>query len=193
MKASKRTGRSQKKTERELKNPSRATWIGRYIAVMIVGITGTFVLLSTPAVSRNVVNPYCRVVAASCRLILRMLGTKTWGAAGEVHTSDFGIKIGNPCTGLDVTGVLIVAILAFPATWKNKLIGVALGFLAICFLNLSRVLLLFLVGSKWPQMFQSSHMVYGQGYMIVLTVALWFVWASLFSEYAAKNRPVVSR
>jgi exosortase/archaeosortase family protein len=172
---------------------SRVAWIIRFVIVAIAGMLGTFVILDNTLVEKSIVDPYCEIVAASCRIALGVLGITAWGAANQVQSSKFSIEIISACTGLDVAGILCAAIVAFPATRKNKLIGMIGGFVAVYFMNLVRVLALFLLGSERGDIFRSAHLVYAQGYMIVLAAGIWFLWAVVCSRYGVKRRPTIFR
>ena len=57
------------------------------------------------------------------------------------------IPIVRGCNGVEAVIILVSAMLAFPAPWKHRLIGIGLGFLAIQALNLVRIISLFYLAS----------------------------------------------
>ena len=67
-------------------------------------------------------------------------------ATGNVirdKVSGFGVRIERGCNGLEAVIILFAAIFAFPAPFKNKLIGFTAGFFAIQLLNLVRIISLY--------------------------------------------------
>src|SRR5262245_8825762 len=54
------------------------------------------------------------------------------------------------CTGVEVIGLYVAAVLAFPAPWKSRLRGLALGLPALAALNGIRILSLVLAGARSP-------------------------------------------
>ena len=72
-------------------------------------------------------------------------------AAGKVMRSTangFAVSIEAGCNGVEATIVLLAAILAFPAPWSDKLVGLAAGIVAVQGLNIVRVISLFYLG-QW--------------------------------------------
>ena len=59
-----------------------------------------------------------------------------------------GIQIVAGCNGVEAVLILVSAVLAFPAPWKHKLIGIVLGFVAIQALNLVRIISLYYL-QRW--------------------------------------------
>ncbi len=62
--------------------------------------------------------------------------------------SGFAVSIEPGCNGVEAVIILFAAIFAFPAPLKNKFIGFLIGFFAIQFLNLIRIISLFYLG-QW--------------------------------------------
>jgi exosortase/archaeosortase family protein len=69
-------------------------------------------------------------------------------------------------------------VLAFPSSWRAKLFGLALGFLAIQILNLVRVVTLFWIGHHRPALFSTAHTVLWQSAVVIAGVLLFLLWAS---------------
>jgi exosortase/archaeosortase family protein len=68
-------------------------------------------------------------------------------------------------------------VLAFPASWAARGIGVGLGLVAIQAINLVRVVSLFWIGRHYPAVFQASHGLVWQSIVVLCGVVLFFVWA----------------
>ena len=87
-----------------------------------------------------------------------------------------GISIVAGCSGVEAVLILVSAVLAFPAPWKHKLIGVALGFLAIQALNLVRIISLFYL-HEWNQVwFEWFHLYLWQALIILDALVFWLIW-----------------
>ena len=72
-------------------------------------------------------------------------------AIGKVIRSTangFAVSIEAGCNGIEATIVLVAAIFAFPAPWRDKLVGLAAGIVAVQGLNIVRVISLFYLG-QW--------------------------------------------
>ena len=93
----------------------------------------------------------------------------------------FAVNIRNGCNGIEAMLIFLAAVLAFPAPWRSRLLGLALGILAIQVVNLIRVVALFLTGVYFPRLFDASHTVVWQTIVILAGVLLWIYWANRFA------------
>lgn len=98
-------------------------------------------------------------------------GVEIWNSAG-----DFGIGIAPGCDGIEAVIMLVAAIIAFPAPWKHKLIGIGLGFLAIQSLNLVRIISLFYLGQWNKTMFDWFHLYLWQALIVLDALAVFLIW-----------------
>jgi exosortase/archaeosortase family protein len=72
--------------------------------------------------------------------------------------------------------IFVAGVLAYPASWRHRFAGVALGGLAIFAVNLVRVVSLFYIGSAWRAAFDTAHFLVWQSAIILLVVALLIAW-----------------
>jgi len=87
-----------------------------------------------------------------------------------------GISIVAGCSGVEAVLILVSAVLAFPAPWKHKLTGVALGFLAIQALNLVRIISLFYL-HEWSQVwFDWFHHYLWQALIMLDALVFFLIW-----------------
>lgn len=97
----------------------------------------------------------------------------------------FTVNIRNGCNGVEAMLIFLAAVLAFPASSRSRLIGLALGILAIQIVNLVRVVALYLTGVYFPRIFDSSHTVIWQTIVILFGVLLWIFRANRFAAPAS--------
>ncbi len=81
--------------------------------------------------------------------------------------------------------IFLAAVLAFPASWKARFVGLGIGIVAIQLVNLIRVVALFFTGAYFPSFFDSSHTVVWQTLVILSGVLLWIFWANRFAAPVA--------
>jgi exosortase H (IPTLxxWG-CTERM-specific) len=163
----------------------------RFVVVTLVSLVGLFMLLNLRAVERSFVTPYTIFVAETSRIVLRLLGVEASGVGTVVSSPQFSVNILNVCNGLEVTAIFFATVLGFPATWKNKLIGLAIGYPVIYLINLVRIIVLFFLGFKQPDIFETVHYYYAQAFVILATVGVWLIWVSLYSVYGSKTNQAV--
>jgi exosortase H (IPTLxxWG-CTERM-specific) len=87
-----------------------------------------------------------------------------------------GIQIVAGCNGVEAVLILVSAVLAFPAPWKHKLIGIGLGFVAIQTLNLVRIISLYYL-QRWNQVwFEWFHLYLWQALIVLDALVFWLIW-----------------
>ena len=80
------------------------------------------------------------------------------------------------CNGVYMAIIFCSAIAAFPATWRQKLYGLAIGLVFIAFFNIMRVDALFYVHKNFPQYFDTAHIMAAQFAGIAFAMVLWIIW-----------------
>jgi exosortase H (IPTLxxWG-CTERM-specific) len=88
----------------------------------------------------------------------------------------FAVSIESGCNGIEAALVLIAAILAYPAPWIHKLIGLIAGLLAIQALNLVRIISLFYLGQWNQQAFEWAHLYVWQGLIMLDALIVFLIW-----------------
>jgi exosortase H (IPTLxxWG-CTERM-specific) len=91
-------------------------------------------------------------------------------------SNGFAVSIEAGCNGVEATIVLLAAVLAFPAPWKNKLIGLAAGIVAVQGLNIVRVISLFYLGQWNYKVFEWAHLYVWQALIMLDVLVVWLVW-----------------
>ncbi len=132
-------------------------------------------VLADGAASRALTHGSASVAAGT----LSLFGAEVVRNGNVLIYRSAAFKIIDECTGIDVMGLLLAAMLAFPSTWRHRAIGIALGIPILLVLNLIRIITLVLVGAA-----SMTALDYGHVYVwpvIILTVALglWLQWAKL--------------
>ncbi|MGH9382633.1 MAG: methyltransferase domain-containing protein [Thermoanaerobaculia bacterium] len=98
------------------------------------------------------------------------------GLAARLFGADIGsVQVGASCTGADAAALALAAILAFPARWRHRLLGVAAALTVISMLNALRLGTLAAVVER-RELFQLLH-VYVWPAILVVAAAGWVaVW-----------------
>lgn len=107
------------------------------------------------------------------------------GAMLVSRTSNVAVEIAPVCTGYFLFWLYLGAVLAFPSTWRQKLVGALVGAALIFVLNVVRILSLYWVLGAHPELFDELHLVVWQSVTILTIVLAWYVWASRGSAASA--------
>jgi exosortase H (IPTLxxWG-CTERM-specific) len=180
-------------TRSESRRADGRNWLViRFVLSTLVGVVLFFFVTRLPLVSKHAIYPYTEFITTSSRLALRLIGHDVHGEGLFISGSQFGVHVQNICNGLEVTGIYLAAVLAFPASWRSKLAGLALGYPMIFVFNVSRIVVLYILGLNNPDVFETVHRYYAQALTIILTLSIWVLWVAKFTEYGTKESHRVS-
>lgn len=153
----------------------------RFLVLFLAVLGSSFTIIALRPVDTALVAPYTAFIARLSGSALRLLGEQATVAGCVVSSPRFAVTIFNGCNGLITSLIFISGVLAFPARWSAKVIGVVGGLLAIQVINLVRVVSLFYIGIYFPALFNEAHIVIWQSVVILAGVALWIAWAELIA------------
>lgn len=94
----------------------------------------------------------------------------------------FEVDVSPACSGAVPLSIYFAAVFAYPASWRARAIGAALGFAVIHGVNLVRVVALFLVGLYYQELFHDTHVYVAQALVICVAVAVWMYWAARYTD-----------
>jgi exosortase H (IPTLxxWG-CTERM-specific) len=161
----------------------------RFLVVFFALLIGLFTLQLTP-IGQAVVVPWTATVASVSAAIATLIDPSVIanGAVLSDQRTGFGVVIMAGCNGVEAMIILFAAMMAFPATLMQRLLGLLAGFVAVQSLNLVRILSLFYLGQWSKPVFDWAHL-YGWQVLIMLDVLIvWLLWVRLLSRApAVKN------
>ena len=88
----------------------------------------------------------------------------------------FAVTILAGCNGVEAMIVLLAGMLAFPAPWKHRAIGILAGLAAVQALNVVRVVSLFYIGQWDLRVFQWAHLYLWQALIMLDVLIVWLIW-----------------
>ena len=160
----------------------------RFLALFLLLLGGGFALVSLRSVNDHAIEPFTAGIARASGAALDLLGQHTSLAGTVIRSPRFAVNIRNGCNGVETMLIFLAAVLAYPARWRARLAGLALGIAAIQAVNLVRVVALFLTGVYIPRLFDTPHTVVWQTLVILFGVLLWIYWASRFAARFDSDR-----
>ena len=83
--------------------------------------------------------------------------------------------------------MLFAAVIAFPSTWRHKLVGLAAGFVAVQGLNVVRVISLFYLGQWNTQVFNFAQEYLWQALIMLDVLVVWLVWLKQVGKEEARK------
>jgi len=158
----------------------------RFFILFLALQAGFFGLELTPWAQAWFVVPWTNSLAAISAAIVKIFDSHVL-AHGKVLQSagnGFAVSIEAGCNGVEATLVLVAAILAFPASWKHKLIGLAAGIVAVQGLNIVRVISLFYLGQWNFNAFEWAHLYVWQALIMLDVMVVWLLWVRTLPRVA---------
>jgi exosortase H (IPTLxxWG-CTERM-specific) len=154
-------------------------------------LIGLFSLRITNTMRDLVTVPFTGVLADISAFLIKMFDSDvvSHGVIIQSQSSGFAVAIAPGCDGIEAVIILVSAIVAFPAPWKHRVVGIAIGFVAIQALNLVRIISLFYLG-QWNQTaFDWFHLYLWQALIVLDALAVWLIWL----RYLPRRRPPGAR
>jgi exosortase H (IPTLxxWG-CTERM-specific) len=153
----------------------------RFLILFLTILGISFTVVALRPVNDSLVVPYTAFIARVSGAVLRLFGESATVSGCVVSSPRFAVTIFNGCNGLITSLIFVSGVLAFPARWWAKALGVVGGLLAIQLINLVRIVSLFYIGVFFPKLFNDAHTSIWQSIVIVAGVGLWIAWARLLA------------
>lgn len=152
--------------------------MARFVVVFLAVLVALFAAELTPPVQRAIVIPWTSGLAHVSAALVTLFDPQVaaFGKVLQSRANGFAVSIEAGCNGIEAALVLIAAMLAFPATWKQRAIGIAAGLAAVQALNVVRVVSLFYLGQWSPRAFEWSHLYAWQALIMLDVLIVWLVW-----------------
>ncbi len=152
--------------------------MARFLTLFCIIQAVLFVLELTPPVQQWFVTPFTEL------LVLISIGVLTPFDAGAVASgiylydvpSGFAMSIEAGCNGVEASIILLAAMLAFPATWRARLVGILIGLLSIHAVNILRIVSLFYIGQWNMTAFDWAHLYIWQALIMLDVFVVFLLW-----------------
>jgi exosortase H (IPTLxxWG-CTERM-specific) len=153
----------------------------RFFVTFVVLLATLFAVELTPWAQEYFVVPWTTALAAISGWLASVMDPNiaTMGKVLRSTTNGFAVSIEAGCNGIEATIVLVAAIVAFPASWRDRLVGLAAGIVAVQGLNVVRVISLFYLGQWSLQAFEWAHLYVWQALIMLDVLVVWLIWVRL--------------
>ncbi|MDH4018028.1 MAG: exosortase H [Xanthomonadales bacterium] len=150
----------------------------RFFIIFSVLLIGLFTIELFQSAEKYIILPFTSTVADVSVWIVQSFDENVIASGNVIRdkVSGFGVRIERGCNGLEAVIILFSAIFAFPAPFKNKLIGFVAGFFAIQLLNLVRIISLYYLGQWNYTAFEWFHLYLWQALIILDALVVWLIW-----------------
>jgi exosortase H (IPTLxxWG-CTERM-specific) len=161
----------------------------RFFVLFVVIVVALFAAELTAPVQRAVVTPWTNALVYICASLITLFDANVivFGKIMQSTVNGFAISIEAGCNGLEAAIVLIAAMLAFPAPWKHRVIGIVVGLTAVQLLNIVRVISLYYLGQWSIAAFEWAHFYVWQALIMLDVLIVWMIWIRALPRTARRD------
>lgn len=159
----------------------------RFLAIFIVSLLVLFTLDVLNPVNDAVIDPFNGFLAWVSAHVIDLFGGDaiSQGKAIISPSTGMAVSIERVCNGIEAVIVLVSAMLAFPAPFRYKAIGIVAGTLAIQALNIVRIISLYYLHQWNRTAFDWFHEYIWQALIVLDALAAYLIWLRLLPRPAA--------
>jgi exosortase family protein XrtF len=115
--------------------------------------------------------------------LLTAMGYSVWVVERIIGLDGMnGIWLVDGCNGLEVFGLFIGFVVAYPGTWRNRAWFIPAGIFLIYVVNVVRIAVLVVTQQEWPAFFDLMHDYLTTSVFYLVVFVLWVLWAQLTDE-----------
>ncbi len=146
------------------------------VVLMAIQIIIFYFIYYNPYLQDKLFAPLMNLYASLSSRVINLFGFNSVYYKDTIYSMQFSVGIRKGCDALEPMALLFAGIFAFPATFRQKLIGIFLGLSFLFLLNIIRIVSLFLTGIYYPKLFEAMHMDVWQIIFILMGIGFLFFW-----------------
>lgn len=159
--------------------------------VFVIVLCALFALEWLEPVRQGLIQPFTAGLATLSAAFLHILDPNVIADGIVIASLKTGesVAILAGCNGVEAMICLTAALLAYPTTAYQRIVGLVVGYLAIQSLNIMRIISLFYLLQWNKHWFEWSHLYLWQGLLfldVLITFMLWIRWVT------HQNQPIQS-
>jgi exosortase H (IPTLxxWG-CTERM-specific) len=154
-----------------------------FVVYMIVGV----VLLDLAFIKEWLIEPWTRFNATAAAAFAGWIGIDTTASGTSVRLATTELEVADDCNGVQAVLILLASVLAFPASWRRKIIGIGVGTVSVLGCNIIRLVNLIAVARYWPSRLELFHIYIWQTLIVLIALALFLVWGTYFAGSRASD------
>jgi exosortase/archaeosortase family protein len=173
----------------------RPSWLAEKKPVLIFGgkfallIALLYIILDLPVGDLSLY-AYLKANAQATNWLLHLTGQPTQVVDGVViQSARFSMAVRRGCDAVEPTWMVCAAIVAFPAPWRKKLLGLGAAIVLLQMLNLVRLFSLYWIGVAYPSLFNSAHMEWWPTLFILASIVFFLAWKGVSLEQTRSAAP----
>lgn len=156
----------------------------RFVVIFGAVLLTLFTVELMNPVQEHVVVPFTGMLAKISAALISPFDDSViaYGKVLQFTDTGFAVSIEAGCNGVEATIVLIAAVVAFPASWKARLVAIFLGFLTIQALNILRIITLFYLGDFDIDIFSWVHLYLWPALIMLDVLVVFLIYLRYLSQ-----------
>lgn len=161
--------------------------MARFFVLFVVILAALFAVELTPPVQSALVVPWTQALVRISANLITFFDplVAVFDNVLQSTTNGFAISVRSGCNGVEAAMILIAAMLAFPASWKHRGIGIIAGLFAVQLLNIVRVVSLFYLGQWNMTVFNWAHSYLWPALIMLDVLIVWMIWIRTLPRVAS--------
>ncbi|HEV8337230.1 MAG TPA: exosortase H [Candidatus Polarisedimenticolia bacterium] len=159
----------------------------RFVFLFALYLLAGNLLLLLPPVKEWFVEPWTALNARWAVELSRWGGASLQAAGTVVKTESGSVSVKPGCNGVHALVLCASAILAFPAPWTRRLIGLVMAAVGVFGLNLVRLVNLFYVARYHPESLEFFHVYVWQTLIALLSFGIFLGWGRFLASSASET------
>ena len=164
----------------------------RFIGVFFGLVFAFYALTLLPWVDANILFPVMKASARGSSVLLNLVGARTITEGVVVRGPSYAVAVQRGCDPLEPIVFFTAGLMAFPAAWRRRFAGLAVGGTFLFFLNLVRIATLYLLGASHSSQLEAFHLWWWPAFFIVCALALWVLWLLWIRRLGMRSKSVAS-
>jgi exosortase/archaeosortase family protein len=151
-------------------------------AITYVTLMGAFFFLISFTPLQKIINIndiYSSFIANISSKIVHITGLPCTSHRTLINLPSVSLDVSFGCNGLDAAMIYAIAVIAYPSQWKKKIVGIAVGSLALQIINIFRIVVLAYLansGNNLRSYFEYIHLYAAQSIMIAISLGIFFLY-----------------
>lgn len=159
----------------------------RFLLIFVTSLLVLFTLDVLTVVEVHFVDPFNALLATVSAKLIALFGGDAISQGKVIISIGTGlaVSIERVCNGIEAVIILVSAMIAFPARFTHKLIGIVVGTLAIQALNLVRIISLYYLHQWNSVWFEWFHSYIWQALIVLDALVMFLLWLRYLPRPAA--------
>ncbi len=166
-------------------NTEAVKFVIKFVSIIIAFYTAYYLL---SAGESQFMSSLKSITASITAAVLSLFGINTSVTGALISVDGFSLEIIDECTAIFSSIVYSACVIAYPTSWRKRCIGIAIGIPSLYALNITRLVILTMVGIHSLSAFDFLHVYLWQASFIIFVVLMFMLWLMFVVQHRNGDR-----